>query len=146
MDSLKADRPAQVFKSGVSILPLLLILLLFNGIVIFSVSSHNNLVPFILLPLEMLILYALFSIRYTVTGHWLSIHTGIGKPFVIDIRSISKIEPTFNPLSAPAASLRRLEVSYNKYDSVLISPRDKKEFIERLLLINPEIMVVTPKK
>ena len=45
----------------------------------------------------------------------------------IDIKSIRKIIETYNPLSSPAASIDRLEIFYNKFDSILISPKDKKE-------------------
>jgi len=38
-------------------------------------------------------------------------------------------------------SLDRIAIVYNTYDEVLISPQNKKEFIEELLRINPYIQV-----
>lgn len=59
----------------------------------------------------------------------------------IDISKITKVEKSNSILSSPALSLDRLLVRYNKYDEVLISPRDKTEFIDELLKINPAIEI-----
>jgi hypothetical protein len=59
----------------------------------------------------------------------------------IDIRTIRKINKTRNPISSPALSLDRIEIIYNKFDSILISPKDKQAFVEELLKINPDIVV-----
>jgi len=58
----------------------------------------------------------------------------------IDIATITKIEPTNTMLSSPALSFDRIEVFYNKYDSVIISPGDKAGFIAKLQQINPAIV------
>jgi Bacterial PH domain len=60
---------------------------------------------------------------------------------VIDITKIRKIEKTNSILSAPALSLDRLLVKYNKFDEVYISPKEKQIFIEELLKINSTIEV-----
>lgn len=60
----------------------------------------------------------------------------------IDISKISKIEKSNSVLSSPALSLDRLRIRYNKYDEVLISPKEKKEFIDLLLKINPTIEII----
>ena len=59
----------------------------------------------------------------------------------IDISKITKVEKSNSILSSPALSLDRLLVRYNKYDEVLISPKEKKEFIDELLKINPTIEI-----
>lgn len=59
----------------------------------------------------------------------------------IDISKIKKIEKSNSILSSPALSVDRLLVRYNKYDEVLISPKEKKEFIDELLKINPAIEI-----
>lgn len=59
----------------------------------------------------------------------------------IDIKSIKKIYKTRNPLSSPALSLDRIAIIYNKYDEVLISPKERKQFVEDLLKVNPDIIV-----
>ncbi|WP_188747554.1 PH domain-containing protein [Parapedobacter defluvii] len=53
-----------------------------------------------------------------------------------------EIEETRNPISAPAPSLYRLEIFYNRFYSIAISPKDKPEFIANLIKLNPEIEVV----
>ena len=59
----------------------------------------------------------------------------------IEIKNIKKVYKTRNPLSSPALSIDRIAIIYNKYDEVLISPKDKVQFIEDLLKINPDIEV-----
>ena len=59
----------------------------------------------------------------------------------IDISKITKVEKSNSILSSPALSLDRLLVRYNKYDEVLISPKEKKQFIDELLKINPNIEI-----
>jgi len=61
-------------------------------------------------------------------------------------KDIRKIEETNNPLSAPALSIDRLEIHFNKFDSLLISPKNKKDFIADLQQINPEINYIPKKK
>ncbi|RKS01608.1 MULTISPECIES: PH domain-containing protein [unclassified Flavobacterium] len=78
------------------------------------------------------------SIKYKIDGENLQIWWT-----KIDIKSIRKIYSTNNPLSSPALSLDRIAVVYNKYDEVLISPKERADFIQELLKINPNIEVVT---
>lgn len=60
----------------------------------------------------------------------------------IDVSKISKIEKSNSILSSPALSLDRLRIRYNKYDEVLISPKEKKAFIDELLKVNPNIVII----
>jgi len=59
----------------------------------------------------------------------------------IEISKIRKIEKSNSILSSPALSLDRIAVYYNKYDEVYISPKEKQDFIDALLEINPTIEV-----
>jgi hypothetical protein len=76
------------------------------------------------------------SIKYKIDGENLIIWWK-----KIEIKSIKKIYSTNNPLSSPALSLDRIAVVYNKYDEVLISPKEREVFIRELLKINPNIEV-----
>ena len=58
------------------------------------------------------------------------------------IADIESIRPTHNPLSAPAASLDRLEIRFIGRRSVLVSPRRQEEFINHLLALNPNIKLL----
>lgn len=59
----------------------------------------------------------------------------------IDISKIRKIEKSNSILSSPALSLDRIALYYNKYDEVYISPKEKQDFLNNLLEINPNIEV-----
>ncbi|WP_370294700.1 PH domain-containing protein [Rossellomorea marisflavi] len=50
----------------------------------------------------------------------------------VPLASITSIRKTRNPMSSPALSLKRIEILYNRYDMVLISPKDRDAFIEVL--------------
>lgn len=79
--------------------------------------------------------------RYSISGQQLWIKSGLFYSKSIPIESIHTIIETRNPISAPALSLDRLELVYNKYDSVLISPKDKIDFINFLVRIKPSIKI-----
>ncbi len=57
----------------------------------------------------------------------------------VAISSIIKVENTRTVLSAPALSTDRIEIFYNKFDSVVISPENKAAFVAELQKINPDI-------
>ena len=63
----------------------------------------------------------LFSkIKYVIDGQILKIWW-----IKVEINSIKRIYKTRNPLSSPALSLYGIAIVYNKYDEVLISPKNK---------------------
>lgn len=76
------------------------------------------------------------SIKYKIDGEQLTVWFT-----KIDIKSIKKIYSTNNPLSSPALSLDRIAVTYNTFDEILISPKERESFIQELLKINPNIVV-----
>lgn len=76
------------------------------------------------------------KIKYEIDGEILKVWW-----IKVEINSIRRIYTTSNPLSSPALSLDRIAIVYNTYDEVLISPKDKIEFIGELLKINPYIQV-----
>ena len=59
----------------------------------------------------------------------------------IEISKIRKIEKTNSVLSSPALSLDRIAIKFNKFDEVYISPKEKQNFLNDLLQINPNIEV-----
>lgn len=59
---------------------------------------------------------------------------------IIDITAIKSVKETNNPMASPAASLDRLEIKF-KNDSIIISPKNKSDFINHLLEINPAIEI-----
>lgn len=85
--------------------------------------------------------YNILSLRYTIENKKLIVTTKIFYHKSIDIKSIRKIEETNTIISAPANSFDRLEIIYNKFDNLVVSPENKQRFIEDLLAIHPEIEV-----
>jgi Bacterial PH domain len=87
----------------------------------------------------------LFTTNYKVNGNTLRAYAFFIPYRPVAISSITKIEETYNPLSAPAASIDRLAITHgNGY--LLISPKDKAGFIAHMLQLNPGIVFVPRKK
>jgi len=131
-----------VYPTKVSV-TLVLIISLIMGCILVPYAIKNLWIPFtIILILHFLLLFMLANIKYVITESQLIIDQSLGKwgKEVIDISTIKSIEPTHTILSAPASSLDRLRISYNKYDDIIISPRRKEEFIRQLQSINPQIV------
>jgi hypothetical protein len=81
------------------------------------------------------------STYYLIDGGFLTIRCSFLINTRIKISRVKKISETNNPLSAPAASLDRLEITYDDYGSVLISPKDKSGFIKHITRLNPQVEV-----
>jgi hypothetical protein len=77
------------------------------------------------------VIWLWFSTYYVIDEKNLLIKYG---PFrkTVPLHTITSVRKTNNPLSSPALSLKRLEILYGKYDTALISPKDRDEFIKIL--------------
>lgn len=87
--------------------------------------------------------YALIAVcmipcNYMIDGNDLRIRCGFRSEH-IDIGSISRIAKSSDLSSAPALSMRRLRIDYNKGTYTLVSPKAQAEFVELLCSINPNI-------
>ena len=128
-----------VYPTKVSI-TLIMIISIIMGCILISLAVSSKWIPFFInLLLYVSVVYLMVSIKYEINESQLIIHQAMGK-MVIDINTIKSIEPTHTILSAPASSLDRLRINYNKYDDIVISPRRKEEFIRQLQSINPNIV------
>ncbi len=83
--------------------------------------------------LSILIYFFVVRIKYVLDDEKLVIFMGPIRYKSIDIQTIRKMELSNNPLSSPAASLRRLAIYYNKWGYVLISPKNREAFINDVL-------------
>ena len=92
-----------------------------------------------------LIAHLFANTYYVVTPSELRIKCGIFCQ-KIEINKIRKISETKNIISSPALSLDRLEIMYNKFDTVLISPRDKTGFVTAITEMKPSIEIIWKKK
>lgn len=96
---------------------------------------------FINLALMLFIVHLCLNTDYTITGDELRIRSGFFFSQTISIGSITAIRPSKNVMSAPAASLDRLDISYGKRKHQYVSPRDKTGFMMQLKALNPGIIV-----
>jgi len=95
--------------------------------------------PIILCLTFLFIIYIFLFTFYEIDDSVLRIKSGFLVNRSIPIKTITKIEATNNPISAPATSLDRLKIFYNTYESVIISPKEKRSFIAHLRKLNPDI-------
>jgi hypothetical protein len=92
-----------------------------------------------------LLLHLFLTTKYIISGTELQVKSSFFINTKIDIGTITKVTPTNSILAAPALSLDRLEIFYNRFDSIVISPNNKVEFIAALKEINNTIIVTDPK-
>ncbi|QHS57590.1 PH domain-containing protein [Mucilaginibacter sp. 14171R-50] len=112
------------------------------SIMLVSYCFHKLYLPAILCfaATGIIILPIVFNTNYTITGTGnLKVRCGFFVNLTIPVADIKKITPCKTILSAPALSFDRLEVFYNKYDSVVISPVNADDFIAKLQALNPAI-------
>lgn len=126
----------KVYKSKVDWWLIALIGGLFGYPIVEGIINKDYLMSLVFFGLLVLIFLVFWSIQYKIVGEQLKVWTT-----KIDINSIKKVYRTNNPLSSPALSLDRIAIVYNKYDEILISPKDQSAFIAHLLSINPNIVV-----
>ena len=133
------------FKSKIDLWFVILVCLLFTLLLI-RLAYDQNWVGFIFIIVVIsYVIYSFSTTVYSIEGDKLKIKCGYFFNFLIEIKDIKKISETFNIISSPALSFNRLEILYNKFDTLLISPKDKIRFLEAVKRINPEIKIVLKK-
>jgi uncharacterized membrane protein len=81
--------------------------------------------------LFMIVLLApLFFIKYTLYDEHLKVQCGFYGTYRIKYASIINIKKTMNPLSSAAMSLKRIQIDYASGGMILISPKNRDEFIK----------------
>lgn len=131
----------KTYKSKIGlelVIPVFIVLSVVGGLNAYA-GSWSGLV--VIIGVALFIMHMFLTTYYQLDGEQLKIKCGFLINKTVAIRTITKIEETNNPLSSPATSLDRLEIFYNKFDSVLISPKDKQGFITALKTIKPAIDV-----
>lgn len=126
----------KTFRSKVDWWLILLFLGIFGYPIVEGIITEQYSLSIIMLSILLLLFWMFSKIKYVIDGFFLKVWW-----IKINIYTIKKIYKTNNPLSSPALSLDRIAIVYNKYDEVFISPKFKKEFVEELLKINPNIIV-----
>jgi len=88
-------------------------------------------ITFLFLVFIGLPIWLLFSTNYKVSDRFLHVRSG-PLSLEIPINKIHSIEKSGSILAAPALSLKRLKIRYGEDRQVLISPKDRDEFIEAI--------------
>ena len=132
------------FKSKVSYILLIVVFCAFYTLPIVEVINNgltiDSLEPVGALTLiYAFIVYLFFSAVYTIDNGFLIIKLGFVYNKKIGINRIKSIKRTKNPISSPAPSFDRIEVCFDKYNSIIVSPKDKVGFVRELKNINPKI-------
>lgn len=126
----------KIYKSKVDWWLIILIGCVFGYPIIDGILTNEYFLSAIFAFVLVLFFLLAKTIKYRIEGGNLMIWNT-----KIEIKSIRKIYRTNNPLSSPALSLDRLAIVYNKFDEILISPKERNEFIDELLKINPSIEI-----
>lgn len=128
----------QVYRSKIDIWLLILILAAWGIPLTFIVWNEFSAVKFsVVLFMLVLTLALLFSIKYTIEGKTLRVDYSFFYSECINIDEITEIVNTHTFLSAPAASLDRIEITYGK-NCVVLSPKDKQKFVKQLCDISAD--------
>ncbi len=140
--------PPKIFRSRIGVLLVVFILAVF--VPLFLSAGHEILKLIVPGVIFLFILFILTGMRYIVAGGKLWIKLWFISMGSIDVAKIRSVRRSYNPLSSPAASLKRLSLSFSNgghWMDALISPAGEREFIEALKAVNPNIRVdVTEKK
>lgn len=122
-------------KKDVWLYPILCIVVGVCFAPIFAGSEYFLL--FFTIPLAILFIWSWFSTKYIVGEETITIRSDFVKKCIF-IRDIKQISSTKNPLAAYALSFDRLEIVYGSYETEIISPKNKEQFINLVKSKNPK--------
>ena len=131
-------RKARVYRSRIDawVLAVLIPAMAAAGYVALQSLTSNPFVPWSYSALIAVVgvglpLWLLLATYYGFDGQDLVVRSG---PFRwrIPLDGITGVTPTSEPLSSPALSLDRLKVTYGQGRSIMVSPRDKEDFLREL--------------
>ena len=152
-----------VFKSRVSVLLMGFVLAIFALPFVLSISRgdfksssfyvfYNSSAFYVAVVIYTLTLafvfYIIFGMSYELTEKHLNFKMWGDTDFKIPLSAIVSVERSYNPLSCPAASLKRLKIRFKEGYKVpnivpyaLASPVCEQEFLETLKKYNPDIYI-----
>ncbi len=131
----------KIYKSKVDkalLFPIILVISVLCFMMLYA-GSWSGLV--IVLLVALLVADIFLRTQYKVEDLQLKVNCSFFVNTTVDINSISKIQRSTSFLSSPATSFDRIEIIYNKFESLIISPADKQSFVETLKQINPKIEI-----
>lgn len=132
----------KVYSSKIGLELVIPLVIIFGAVLFLTLNEEPSWIGIlILLPTILFVVHMFLTTNYTIENNELTIKCGFLFNKTIEIKTIKKITETNNMLSSPATSLDRLEINYGKFDTVVISPKKKKEFIENITTLNPNVEV-----
>lgn len=96
-----------------------------------------------------LFLWIYFGTYYKIDNRFLYHRSAIfrGKMKISSIRKITYHSGWYVPvLYRPATDIKGLIITYNKFDDIYFSPKDRDKFVKDLLKLNPEIEIIKSEK
>ena len=136
----------KVFRSRISVLVIVFMLLIFIPIFIPFIQYGDYRMLWKPCLVLLFVLFLFMGMRYIIAGDRLFVKIWFIPTWSISVMDIDSVKRSYNPLSSPAASLKRLSVFSTANRECLISPVREQEFIETLRTINPDIDVNVPSK
>jgi hypothetical protein len=132
----------KTFRSKIDMLILVPVILVLAGVGVYMIVKGILIGEIAIAVIGLFIFYTYVYTSYVVTDdNKLKIRSGFLYNQEIYIKSIKKVRPTKNHRASPALSSDRLEISYNRYGRVVVSPNNKTEFIRELKVVNPRIRI-----
>jgi hypothetical protein len=136
----------QEFRSKIGLGLALPIGIIWGGVTVLLIYQEIWWMAAFMLLLLSWITHLFLTTKYILEGDTLNIQSGFLYKKKMNISEVQNIIESNNPLSSPAASLDRLEIRKTPWDYVLISPKQKEDFIQAMLDKNPSIEVKRRKK
>ena len=134
-----------IYYSKISYTLLIVIFIVFFGPLIQNIIHEGFSNNMIMITLGLFVVYGLilhmfFNTTYTIDQKMLHIRCGFFRYKPINIMNMKKISKSSSIVSSPAASFDRIEITYDKFDELIISPKHKLKFIADLQKINPNLI------
>jgi len=134
-----------IYYSKVSYTLLIVVFVVFFGPLIPNYidegfNSNMFLMTLALIILFGFVLHMFLNTTYKIEKGKLYIKCGFFNYNPVNIGEMKKISKSSNIISSPAASFDRIEITYGKFDELIISPKYKTKFVEDLQKINPGII------
>ena len=134
-----------IYYSKISYTLLIVIFIVFFGHLIPNIIHEGFSNNMIMITLGLFVVYGLilhmfFYTTYTIDQKMLHIRCGFFRYKPINIMNMKKISKSSSIVSSPAASFDRIEITYDKFDELIISPKHKLKFIAYLQKINPNLI------
>lgn len=134
------------FKSKIDLWFILFLVLLF-GLILVRLVYDQSWIAFAFILFVVAFIVQMYSTTfYSIENKKLLIKCGFFYNLSIEIETIKQISESYNIISSPAFSFDRLEILYNNFDTVLISPKDKLRFIDAIKKINPQTEIKIKEK